>query len=209
MKLNWLTDFTVVNGVIGRQKQPAKSKLPVEGDIAIYKNGGIYFSEEFEKDLNERYLDLVFLSEFKEAVVPEGVEGLLIAFLEKGAGKASIKDKFNGVITFIKDTFVPSLKTKLNVDLAIVEKIELSIVLDNPIVNENGIYHFEKLIVTGKSKGQFEAKRRENVDLFPVEIIIPESDEVTEVKSIEESTPDSAEATEGADTITEIVETEV
>lgn len=172
LNLDWITNLPVEDGKKGRQPS-IKVKEPVNGgDILIDKKGFIYFSEEFKTKVDKQYLDFVFLTDWLEAKAPEGVEGLLIAFLPEGTAKASIKSKTGCSLAFLSKEFIPALKERFDIDLDVLETIELK-VIDTELKNDNSIYHFNKLVSTGEFKGTSTPVRRENVELFPLDIIIP------------------------------------
>jgi len=169
LDLSWLNSLEVKDGEKGRKKVKKMPKKPKVGDILILKNGSVYYSDDFKTLVGKTFADLVFLSEWFEAKTDQ--EGMLFVMLPEGTAKASIKNKIDTKITFIKDQFIPALKEKMDIDVEALGSIELAVAVDNKIELGNGIYHFQKKISGGKAAGKYEPKRRENVDIYPMALV--------------------------------------
>ena len=134
-------------------------------------------------------LDLIDTSKWGQ--FPAGApRGLLIAITPKTApkvdmfaevrysddGNPTVSVMDQGSETFGKKVLIPTIKEVYGVDLEAEdgpEYVDLNVVTSVNLkqVSSNGIFHFPKVIARGENAGKADYVRRENVDIFPIDIV--------------------------------------
>jgi len=189
-------------------------KLPVEADLRLFANGTVFPSEAFatEFDLEFRTksndvvlgngldiipstkwgmiqgklpIDLVFI-----AAVPKVAAKVDLwastKYDETGEPKASVFTQ--GMSTFSKAVLLPMLTEIYDIDWDVAEYVDFSVVRDQVISNETGIYHLPKVVSTGQHKGEDTYIRRENLTICPLIVAdIKEKDAVEPKANLDEA----------------------
>lgn len=138
--------------------------VPEKGDFIITKNGGIYYSEAFKKELTVteglKSLDMVDgrLINFNKG---EKVPFLFVGILSHGAKVASIKG-IEGKSSFGK-RLVVTLSELYQIDWNTTKEVEFSLLRDRAVEGYNGIHYLPYI----NKKGEVDVVRRENIELYP------------------------------------------
>ncbi len=183
MDLSFLNDVTIPDGKKGPSGGGKKvESQPTKGDIKIFKNGRIFYSDDLKAKVADGGVDFIDSSKWTilKDVMPEGKHIMFICITpkykdEKGevdkstnlklAAKVDVKKE--GKIVAVTNDIIPSLEALYNLEEEF-GSTELSIVWNQPFTNKNGIYNIPKIVSGGDRKGEPTTVRRENVIFYPV-----------------------------------------
>lgn len=85
---------------------------------------------------------------------------------ENNQPKASVFTQ--GINTFAKKRLVPMVTEIYGINWDEVEYVDLTVVEEQVISSENGLYHLPKIVSTGEHKGKADYIRRENITICPL-----------------------------------------
>lgn len=197
----------------------AKVKTPKIGDIKVFKNGSIFYSEEFHKHVMDSGLDFINATEWNmykkqlEVGAPKCVFICITPLSEpKLSAKVDVrtrKPEDTGVVAGVKKNLIPMLQELYGLDSEF-DSVELKVNFDYALPeSENNIYYIPKAIVSGADKGKPDSVRRENVTFWPLTIVstdpevIPEAEIAEEVVSEEVVTEVPIESVDDTQTVIE------
>lgn len=80
--------------------------------------------------------------------------------------KASVFTQGSSV--FSKEVLISMLAEVYGVDWDTVQYVDLIVVKEQPMRSPNAVYHFPKIVSSGKFKGEDDYVRRENVNIYPL-----------------------------------------
>jgi len=202
MKINFNLD-ALQNVALSTVVKPAKTKtekLPVTGDIKVFKNGSIFYSKEFAAKVGKDGLDFVNSVDWTmyapaiEAGAPELVF-IAITSLEdpKLSAKVDVRTRKSddtGAVAGVRKNLIPMLVELYDLNPEF-KSVELQVMFDNEVpASENNIYYIPKTFTSGAKKGENDSVRRENTIFWP--LVIAEADlgdiieeELTEVEAAE------------------------
>ncbi len=174
---------------------------PVEGDIKIYRNGRIYFSDEFKAKVDKSGLD--FIDSRPWTLYPDNAEDnyIFMCITPMGNPKTSAKVTVPRESNKTPMSGVSSVLIPLLIDLYGLDKdfgsVELDVEFGFPVTNDSGIYNIPKVISRGDAKGELKTVRRENVTFYPITIVTEKTKAIVNEEAMVEI-PDILPANEAA-----------
>lgn len=93
--------------------------------------------------------------------------------------KTSILEQ--GASSFGKSSLVEMLASAYAVNWEVVKFVDIEVNTDYPMVSDSGVYHLPKIVSRGENRGKATYIRRENIDIFPIQVVY------TELKDKEEA----------------------
>jgi len=178
MKLNleFLHDVNLKNVEKTATRVVGINQFPTTGDIKVFRNGKIFFSEDFRIKVGDGGLDFVDSRKWNEypTDVPQQLVFLcIVSDLSnlKLAAKVDVREEStNAPKAAVKKVLIPLLTELYNLDPNF-SSVELKVNYDTALINDKGIYHIPKVVSSGKDKGEDTYTRRENVTFWPLTII--------------------------------------
>jgi len=163
MDLSFLSDLNL-EAPEKEKRSRTTMQVAIAGDFRIFRSGGIEFTEEFRTKVDNKWLDIVFSSKWKE--YPQDRQKLCfinINTIDKPA-KADIKTESKSVV-YIKDTFLVESEELWGIKWENTAFVDFK--LEDTSI-EVKIAALPKVIQRGESKGDPDYVRRENITLTPI-----------------------------------------
>ena len=192
MDLSFLNDINLGEAKVSAQSTGGKkvNLQPEKGDIRVFRNGRIYFSDEFRALVNEGGIDFVDSRKWNmyPSNAPKHVVFMCIVpkeklddkkLAQKVAAKLDVRqESTTSPIAAVRDRLIPMLKDIYGVDTE-APFFELKMVQDTFIVKrdeegnpkKNAIYTIPKIVSSGENKGEDTYVRRENVTFYPLIVV--------------------------------------
>ncbi len=171
MKLDFLSDLNLEAPEMVR-KSRTTSQVPIEGDFRIFRNGSIEFTEAFRAKVNEKWIDVVFTSQWD--AYPKDQQALCFININTTDKPAKADIKKEAKLAYLKEYFLKDATELWGINWETTSFIDFK--LEDTQVNIK-IAALPKKIQRGDEKGAPDYVRRENVVLIPITPIIDEDDD--------------------------------
>lgn len=196
-----------------KKRQTASEKYPLEGEIRVYKNGEVVYSDEFlskvklskDKSGKEEYkwIDVVFSSEWGQYLVKQkqdsDMQDVCFIIINDIAKPPQGDIKGPGVRKYIKDKFLDKATELWDIKWEEHGFVDFKVIFEPNLPVK--IAQIPKVVQSGEHKGDPTYVNRQEVVLFPIEPILEPETVVTkpedsEVDGTIEDKPDWVEETD-------------
>jgi hypothetical protein len=182
MDLSFLNNINLGEAEVSQPREGNRVSLqPEKGDIKVFRNGRIYFSDEFRAKVSGGGID--FVDSRKWGMYPEGAPDLVFicivpkekiedkAISQKVAAKIDVRqESTKSPIASVRDRLIPMLKEIYGANTE-ASSMELKVVENAPLTKTSGIYSIPKVVSSGEHKGEDDSVRRENVTFYPLVLV--------------------------------------